>query len=110
MHYLSERDGFDIAEVSVGSRRLDDDDVSSQERWRNFARGEEQREVPRYYGCHYTYGCVSCDDCSLLVVLDDIFGQRQVSHAPDPSNCRIRLGICLRDLINQSQHMVIMSL
>lgn len=100
MHFLSARHGFGIAEVSVGSRRLDDNDVSSEERGRNLARGEEQREVPRYDGCHHTYGRVSRDNCSLLVVLDDVFRQRQVSHAPDPSNCRIRLGICLRDLLN----------
>lgn len=72
MHCLSARHDFDT-EVSVGSRRLDDDDVSSQECWRNLARGEEQREVPWYDGCHYTYGRVPCDNCSLLVVLDDIF-------------------------------------
>lgn len=110
MHCLSARHNFDTAEVSVDSRGLDDYDVSSQERWRNLARGEEQREVPRYYGCHYTYSRVSCDNCSLLVVLDDIFGQRQVSHAPDPSDCRIRLGICLGDLLNQSQLMDIVVL
>lgn len=100
MPCLSARFGFDVTKVSVGSRRLDDNDVSTQERWRDLARGKEQREVPRYYGCHYTYGRVPCDNCPLLVVLDDIFRQRQISHAPDPSDCRIRLGICLRDLIN----------
>lgn len=110
MPCLSARFGFDVTKVSVGSRRLDDDDVSGQERWRNLARSEEQREVPWYDGCHYTYGRVSCDDCPLVVVLDDIFRQRQVSHAPDPSDCRIRLGIRLRDLINYSQHMDIVVL
>lgn len=87
-------------EVGVSLRRLDDNDVPSQERWRDLPRGEHQRKVPRYDGCHYTNGCVPRDDCSLLVVLYDIFRQRQVSHAPDPGDGRICLGICLGDLIN----------
>lgn len=92
--------GYDTTEVNHGSRRLNNNDVSSQERWRDLARGEHQRKVPGYDGCHYANGRVPRDDRSLLVVFYDIFRQWQVSHAPDPGDGRIRLGICLGDLIN----------
>lgn len=75
MPSLSAEDDSDTAEVNVGSRRLDNDDVSSEERWRDLARGEHQGKVPRYDGCHDTNGRVPRDDCSLLVVLYDIFRQ-----------------------------------
>lgn len=100
MPFSSAANTSDTTEDSARLRRLDDDDVSSQERGRNLARGEHQRKVPGYDGCHYANGRVPRDDRSLLVVFYDIFRQWQVSHAPDPGDGRIRLGICLGDLIN----------